>query len=72
LEDGKVVSVIYPRRHRNGVKAKWYYQTYKDPQKLGSAITYYRRYTLQSLLGLHNRDDSGNKTSAPVKLMFQD
>ena len=23
-----------------------------DPQKIGSAITYYRRYTLQSLLGI--------------------
>ena len=31
-----------------------------DPQKLGSAITYYRRYTLQSLLGLQAEDDDGN------------
>jgi hypothetical protein len=38
-----------------------------DPQKLGSAITYYRRYTLQSLLGLQAEDDDGNKASAPVK-----
>lgn len=28
-----------------------------DPQKLGSAITYYRRYTLASLLGLQAVDD---------------
>lgn len=33
----------------------------QDPQKLGSAITYYRRYTLQSLLGLQAEDDDGNK-----------
>jgi hypothetical protein len=32
----------------------------QDPQKLGSAITY-RRYTLQSLLGLQAEDDDGNK-----------
>jgi hypothetical protein len=38
-----------------------------DPQKLGSAITYYRRYTLQSLLGLQAEDDDGNKASQPVK-----
>jgi len=33
-----------------------------DPQKLGSAITYYRRYTLQSLLALQAVDDDGNLT----------
>ena len=34
-----------------------------DPQKIGSAITYYRRYTLQSLLGIQAEDDDANKTS---------
>ena len=38
----------------------------QDPQKLGSAITYYRRYTLQSLLGLQVQDDDGN--NAAIKL----
>ena len=38
-----------------------------DPQKLGSAITYYRRYTLQSLLGLQAEDDDGNLASKPQK-----
>jgi len=37
-----------------------------DPQKLGSCITYYRRYTLQSLLGLQAEDDDGNKASRPA------
>lgn len=32
-----------------------------DPQKIGSAITYYRRYSLQSLLALQAEDDDGNK-----------
>lgn len=32
----------------------------QDPQKLGSAITYYRRYSLQSLLALQAEDDDGN------------
>ena len=31
-----------------------------DSQKLGSAITYFRRYTLESLLGLKAEDDDGN------------
>ena len=37
-----------------------------DPQKLGSAITYYRRYTLASLLGLQAVDDDGNLGSGLV------
>lgn len=45
-----------------------------DPQKLGSAITYYRRYTLQSLLALQASDDDGNIASgkvAPVKRNYK-
>jgi hypothetical protein len=34
-----------------------------DPQKLGSAVTYYRRYTLQSLLSLQAEDDDANTAS---------
>lgn len=37
--------------------------TNTDPQKMGSAITYYRRYALQSLLFLQAEDDDGNKAS---------
>lgn len=35
----------------------------KTPQQLGSAITYYRRYTLQSLLSLQAEDDDGQEAS---------
>ncbi len=31
----------------------------QDPQKMGSAITYYRRYALQSLFMLQTEDDDG-------------
>ena len=37
-----------------------------DPQKIGGAITYYRRYTLVSLLGLQAEDDDGNTASGKV------
>lgn len=37
----------------------------KDPQKLGAAITYFRRYTLTSLLAIEEQDDDGNKASKP-------
>jgi hypothetical protein len=35
-----------------------------NPQQMGSAITYYRRYTLQSILSLQAEDDDGQKASA--------
>ena len=38
-----------------------------DPQKLGSAITYHRRYTLASLLGLQAVDDDANIASGKVE-----
>ena len=38
-----------------------------DPQKLGSAITYYRRYTLASLLGLQAVDDDANIASGNIQ-----
>ena len=36
------------------------------PQPLGSAITYYRRYTLSSLLALEIDDDDAQSASKPV------
>jgi hypothetical protein len=38
-----------------------------DPQKLGSAITYFRRYTLKSLLAIAEGDDDANLASKPSK-----
>ncbi len=38
-----------------------------NPQKIGSAITYFRRYALQSLLALEAEDDDGNTASTPKK-----
>jgi hypothetical protein len=40
-----------------------------DPQKQGSEISYYRRYTLQSCLAMQAMDDDANEASkAPQKL----
>ena len=37
----------------------------KNPQKIGSAITYAKRYTLQAVYGLPSEDDDGNEASKP-------
>jgi hypothetical protein len=39
----------------------------QDPQKVGGAVTYARRYALLALLGLAPEDDDGNAASQPVK-----
>ncbi len=38
-----------------------------DAQKMGSAVTYIRRYSLQSLLALEAEDDDGNSASGNFK-----
>ena len=37
----------------------------ENPQKIGSAITYAKRYTLQAVYGLPSEDDDGNEASKP-------
>ncbi len=36
-----------------------------NPQKMGSTITYYRRYAIVSILCLESEDDDGNAASQP-------
>ena len=66
IKDGEVITVIIDSEskeephEKNSVYSSIALPNITDPQKLGSAITYYRRYTLQSLLGLQAEDDDGN------------
>tara|TARA_R110002033_G_scaffold97692_4_gene146209 strand:+ start:802 stop:1359 length:558 start_codon:yes stop_codon:yes gene_type:complete len=62
LVDGTVKSIISDL-DGNSVESSLELPTNLDAQKIGSAITYYRRYTLASLLGLQAEDDDGNKAS---------
>ncbi len=43
----------------------------QDPQKMGSAITYYRRYALQSLFSLQAEDDDGNSASGNASQKYK-
>jgi len=38
----------------------------QNPQKVGSAVTYAKRYTLQAVYGLPSEDDDGNEASKPT------
>jgi len=66
--DGKVISAIHDAESGQClVTSEIELPTITDPQKLGSAITYFRRYTLKSLLAISEEDDDGNKASNPPK-----
>jgi hypothetical protein len=63
IKDGKIYSIIIDIETVEQIESELELPVITDPQKIGSAITYYRRYTLQSLLGLETEDDDGNKAS---------
>ncbi len=39
----------------------------EDPQKMGSSITYFRRYSIQSLFCLQAKDDDANIASGKIE-----
>ena len=62
IVNGEVRSEIYDVETGEVTISAIALPTIQDPQKLGSAITYFRRYTLQSLLSLQAVDDDANIT----------
>lgn len=68
--DGAVHSQIIDTETGEKVESIMQMQQVNDPQKAGSMITYYRRYTLVSLIAGQSEDDDGNiasKQSKPAK-----
>jgi hypothetical protein len=63
IEEDMVYSKILCIEGTGGVISGIKLPELNDPQKMGSCITYYRRYTLQSLLALQAEDDDGNVAS---------
>lgn len=66
LKKNEVSTVIFDVETGQSIESSIEMPSFTDPQKSGSAITYYRRYTLQSLLGLQAEDDDANKASGKV------
>jgi hypothetical protein len=65
IQNGNVTTIIIDCESSESIESSIALPALSDPQKLGSAITYFRRYTLQSLLSLMAEDDDGNKASKP-------
>jgi hypothetical protein len=67
---GQRVTVETILAHKDGAMMRTILEltpTKVDPQGVGSAITYARRYALQSVAGVAPEDDDGNAASQPVK-----
>lgn len=62
IERGVVASEIYDIESGESIASSLNLPEIADPQKIGSCISYYRRYTLQSLLAIQAEDDDANKT----------
>ena len=67
IESGHVVTRIIDCEDGNSVESSMRLPEINDPQKVGSAVTYFRRYTLQSLLSLQAEDDDAQSASQHVK-----
>tara|TARA_R100000655_G_scaffold39820_1_gene75184 strand:+ start:14322 stop:14843 length:522 start_codon:yes stop_codon:yes gene_type:complete len=59
--EGKVVSLIIDVETGKDCRSEIQLTDERDPQKIGSQISYFRRYTLSSLLSLQAEDDDANK-----------
>lgn len=66
LGNGGVSSIICDTETGEKVESFMMLPSIQDPQKLGGAITYFRRYSLQSLLCLQAEDDDGNSSTKQV------
>jgi hypothetical protein len=69
--EDKVTAVQFVKTvliHESGERceSKTYMPSIGDPQKQGAAITYFRRFALQSLLLVPAEDDDGNSLSKPA------
>jgi hypothetical protein len=65
IESGNVVTRIIDAVTGEVLESSMPLSPTANPQQMGSQITYYRRYTLQSLLSLQAEDDDANAASAP-------
>jgi hypothetical protein len=65
IKDGKVFTQIIDIETFEMVESAIDLSANLTAQALGSQVTYYRRYTLQSLMSLQADDDDGQRASTP-------
>lgn len=60
---GGLETILYDTESGTEIKGFLEFVQKSDAQKVGSNITYNRRYSLIAMLGLEDEDDDGNKAS---------
>jgi hypothetical protein len=65
IESGNVVTRIIDAATGEVLESAMPLSPTANPQQMGSQITYYRRYTLQSLLSLQAEDEDANIVTIP-------
>lgn len=68
IKEGKVFTIITDIESSDCIESYIDLPNNLNPQQLGSAVTYFRRYTLQSLMSLQAVDDDGQHASQPQKV----
>jgi len=63
IKNGEVISAIIDTEDNKEISSSLKLPEGVKPQDMGSAITYYRRYTLVSLLAIEAEDDDGAKAT---------
>ena len=72
IKEGKVFTIITSITDSFSIESYIDLPNNLNPQQLGSAVTYFRRYTLQSLMSLQAVDDDGQHASQPIKVTKQE
>ena len=67
VKDDKVYTIVVDVENGDRFESFMTLPPITDAQKLGGAITYFRRYTLVSLLSLQAVDDDGNEATKAKK-----
>jgi hypothetical protein len=65
IENGSVVTMIFDPESGTEIKSWMQLPDATTPQQMGSAVSYYRRYSLTSLLCLQTTDDDAELASKP-------
>ena len=70
--DNQVVTVLTDIETEKHIESSMPLTPSANPQQMGSQISYYRRYTLASLLAIAQVDDDGNQASKAPKVLDAD
>jgi hypothetical protein len=67
INEGHVITIIMDAESGESINSSMKLPEIPDPQRVGSCITYFRRYTLQSLLALQTEDTDAQDVSDYLK-----